>query len=143
MRVTTQPERLPTVTSENAGETRGQALRRRIEERGMRLKDFVQESGRSLRTLQRAFEDDPTITESTWRALEAKIQQIERENGALDGHGNVAAERLVEVEMDGVYGVERVVVRAPAGDIESLTAAVKAIMEQVRDTDRVTVEQPR
>jgi predicted transcriptional regulator len=125
---------LASVTVESVD--RGRGLRNRIDARGIQLKDFARESGVSEGTLHRMFRGDQRVRDATWGAAESAIDRIEREHGIGQPdiiHVDQAnAEGLMEIEVAGVFGADRVVVRGPAGDPEAIQLAVQGVLEKLR-----------
>jgi transcriptional regulator with XRE-family HTH domain len=115
---------------------RGRQLRSRIDARGIQLKDFAETSGVSEGTLHRMFRGDDRVRDATWGAAESAIARIEREHGVgqpdIIRVDQATPDGLMEIELDGVFGAERVVVRGPSGDPEALQAAVQGVLEKLR-----------
>lgn len=115
---------------------RGRNLRNRIDARGIQLKDFAALSNVSEGTLHRMFRGDDRVREGKWGAAESAIERIEREHGV--GQPDIIRvdqanpEGLMEIELDGVFGAERVVVRGPSGDPEAIQLAVQGVLEKLR-----------
>lgn len=137
---------LPAVsTGSGDSETRGQAVARRFEALGYSDREWHELTGIARKTLNRAIEDDPNMRESTWTAIEAKLDQLEavnrgeavameRPRGFVeDEHGGV-----VRIRLENVFGATSAVVEAPADNPDALAAALDILMRRQGVTD----EQP-
>lgn len=117
-------------------ETRGLAIKEAVEQRrpeGLTYARLARDAGMSEQTVFAAIRGK--TAEATYEAFEAAIR--EWDENPDDRPERLSAlpstsEGMIEVELDGVFGVARVFIRGPAGDPEHLAESVGLIFEQMR-----------
>lgn len=113
-------------------ETRGEAIKRRMEAIGMNPGDLAGAADISRSLLYRVFRDEPNLREQSYTSLERTLDRIEFENG----HGTPdpvapADHGLIEFEVTGDFGV-RVVVKGPIENAAELEESVARLIKDIR-----------
>jgi DNA-binding transcriptional ArsR family regulator len=97
-----------------AHQSRGERLRARIE-RITTVNAFAARFGESRSTLNKLLRDDPSTTERSWAKWEQRIALLEHGESGDAPEAFVSTEHgLIEVELDGVFGAQRVIMRSSA-----------------------------
>lgn len=126
---------LPAVTSGGGDDDRGAAIRARLEVLGISDREWYKVTGMDRKTLNRAMRNEPGTRSSTYDAIEANLDKLERHaqgQPVARAVGN-PSDDLVEFSVEGNFGV-RAVVKGPVRDIEALREAVaKLIADMNRD----------
>lgn len=108
---------------------RGRALEARVKDANVRVTELHREADVSRQTAYSAFKGDTPL--ETIAALEAAFERIvtdRREHP--DDYAVSNEDDLAEVELHGVFGVSRVIVRSRAGHLkEEIIATIQALRE--------------
>lgn len=113
-------------------ETRGGAIKRRMEALGMGAGDLAQEAGISRGQVYRVFRDENNLREQSYTACERALERIEHEHGHGAPEAVISTERgLIEFEVTGDFGV-RVVVKGPIENADELEASVARLIRDIR-----------
>jgi hypothetical protein len=105
---------------------------------GVSGRQFAARTGIDRRTLQRAIDATGSVREGTYDHIETWLGRLERQAETFDGipdvpdEGESEGEKFVELEMEGVFGVARVVARGPVDDPEAVARAAMALMRELR-----------
>lgn len=115
---------------------RGRKIQQRMRALGISGRQFSARTGIDRRTLQRAMDATGSVREGTYDHIETWLERLERKAETFDGIPDVApsdeGERFVELELEGVFGIGRVVVRGPVDDPEAVVKAATELMRQLR-----------
>jgi len=126
-----QTSTLTVVSDDGGSKERGQ----RIQERRLRLAMDVAPLARRAHvdrdTLKRMEEGDPKVRDTTFRAVERALDDLESEMG-MDDADRPGGPRVVRFVVRGVYGAEALIVEGPVEDIAELEASVDRIMRRLR-----------
>lgn len=76
------------------GETRGSALKKRLDAIGITLVEFAERAVTDRGTISRAIDDDPSVRATTWSRLEKAVADAEDELGMAVG-GNLVTSTVV------------------------------------------------
>lgn len=115
---------------------RGAKIQERLDALGISDREFHATTGIDRKTLRRAVVGKETTRPSTYDAIEAAIDKLERrvagapQTRALGDPGD----DLVEFTIEGNFGV-RAVVKGPIRDMEALQAAVAKLVRDMGRTD--------
>lgn len=92
------------------------------------------------RTMQRALDGEESVKESTYDQIEMWLERLEAEaalHGGIPDEPSEPAEengpRLVEIELEGVYGIARAVVKGPVDDPDAVARAATELMRRLRE----------
>jgi len=119
----------------------GARVRARRERIGWDVKRLAAEAGVHRTTLT-ALESGQGVRGTSRAKIEKALDDAEKEMGITDTPAAASASDsdLIEFEISGVFGVERIVVRGPIADHEILAADVARIVRDIRAT--TTSDQP-
>lgn len=109
---------LATVTEQS----RGQAIRARLDAIGISEREFEERSGINRQTLARAIKDDPKVKPTTYLAIEAWLDRREESHRGLP-----EAPHIVTFRLTGNFGVD-VVVSGPVENLPELEASVERLI---------------
>lgn len=113
-----------TVTSE----TRGQAIKRRRLEHGIRyVTELAEATGVNREAVTKAEKDDPTTSEGTYQRLEAWLDAFDQRTG----HEDAPHIEQIEFTVEGDFGV-KVTVKGPITDRAALEDSVTKIIRSIR-----------
>lgn len=113
-------------------EGRGQEIERRLDELGISDREFYAKTGIDRKTLKRAIAEEPGTRPSTYIAIIAALDRLER---MVRGEPAAQPEAdYVEFTVEGNFGV-RAVVKGPVKDMEELQRAVARLVREMRDDD--------
>lgn len=132
MPVTAPAGTLVRMTDEET-ETRGEAIKRRMEALGMGPSDLAEEAGLSRGQVYRLFKDEPNVREQSYTAAERALDRIEFEHGHNGGPDAIVSTEhgLIEFEVTGDFGV-RVVVKGPIESASELEESVARLIKDIR-----------
>lgn len=130
MQVVTYGAESPAVSSDDDdGDPRGAEIERRLADLGISDREFYAKTGIDRKTLNRAIKGVPGTRPSTYIAITAALDRLERMV-----HGE-PAERpdadYVEFTVEGNFGV-RAVVKGPVKDMDELQRAVARLVREMR-----------
>lgn len=109
---------------------RGDSIARRMDRLGIPVSDLAERLGVDRQTIDRARAG--RSHPATFGKIEAWLDDFEHEVGA-DTEAPPDSGGLVEFELEGVFGVARVVVKGPVGDIDLLRDQVARLVNQMRE----------
>lgn len=121
----------PGVTSDSDDE-RGAEIQRRLDALGISDREFYEKTGIDRKTLKRAIAGTPGTRASTYIAISAALDRLERMV-----HGDAAGRPdsdYVEFTVEGNFGV-RAVVKGPVKDMDELQRAVARLVREMRQED--------
>lgn len=113
--------------------TEGDQIRERRERLGLDKKGLAQEAGVNRNTLA-AIERGDSFNRSSLAKLERTLDALEKEAG-FDAPPAMAAANevdLVEFRIEGVLGVQAVVVKGPVKDVRQFEGSIARILRQVQ-----------
>lgn len=109
----------------------GQIVRARRERLGMTGKALAAEAGVNRNTLA-AVEAGDSFNRTTLAKLERALTRLEEEAGIDAPAPAVDDARFVQIELEGVYGIARAVVKGPVDDPDAVARAATELMRQLR-----------
>jgi AcrR family transcriptional regulator len=126
-------ERLAPMGTDADGETRGQAIKRRMEARGMGPSELAAEAGISRGQVYRVIGDRENVTDRSYGACESALDRIEYEHGHGAPDVLLSTEAgLIEFDVDiDAIGVH-VVVKGPVENASELEASVARLIRDIR-----------
>lgn len=113
---------------------RGAAIDERLKALGVSDREFEDQTGINRKTLRRAAANDEKVRASTYAAIEAALDKLERRASPDLGQPRSigdAGDDLVEFTIEGNFGV-RAVVKGPIRDMEALQAAVAKLVRDMQ-----------
>lgn len=117
------------------GETRNQAVERRMTALGMGATEMASESGLSRAQVYRVIRGESGVTDSSYTKIELTLDRLEREIGGDGPDAIMSTEAgLIEFEVTGASGV-RVVVKGPIENTAEVEAAVARLVRDLRSGD--------
>lgn len=132
MSATALAERLRSVTTDDAPETRGQAIKRRMLRLGFNQSTFAEETKVDRGAIGRALRDQPGTSSFTYDRLEAALDRLEHEAGYGGPDAVLSTEQgLIEFQVTGDFGV-RVVVKGPIRNADVLEDQVARLIRDIR-----------
>jgi transcriptional regulator with XRE-family HTH domain len=126
-------ERLTPMGTETGGETRGEAIKRRMDALGISAGDLATEAGISRGQVYRVISDRENVTGRSYGACESALDRLEREHGHGGPDALLSTEAgLIEfgVDVDAI-GVH-VVVKGPVANAAELEASVARLIRDIR-----------
>jgi transcriptional regulator with XRE-family HTH domain len=111
----------------------GQRVRERRERLGMDKKELAGEAGVNRNTLA-AIEAGESFNRTSLAKIERALTALEQEAGfdAPPAGVSVDEQDLVEFRVEGVLGVQAVVVRGPVRDVREFEGSIARILRQVQ-----------
>lgn len=112
--------------------TRGQSIKQRLDRIGMSQRAFAAKGDIDRTTLSHAIEDDPSVSERSYKRIEAKLDELETEMGyagapqSPDGAGD-QLEYSIAADAIGL----NITVRGPISDREELEQSVLRIVREM------------
>jgi hypothetical protein len=116
------------------GNSRGAAIKRRFDALGISGREWRTETGIDRKTLARAIEDNPSMREKTYTAIETALDHLERHNAGMPDGAIVETDPssdLVTVRLEGNFGV-KAVVEGPVRDLEALEELVSHLVREMK-----------
>lgn len=113
----------------------GQRVKERRERLGMDKKELATEAGVNRNTLA-AIESGESFNRTSLAKIERALERLELEAGLDTPTARVPPEGqdLVEFRVEGVLGVQAVVVRGPVRDVREFEGSIARILRQVQST---------
>ena len=113
---------------------RGAAIRRRFDALGLSDREWHARTGIDRKTLLRAMEGNPRTRSSTYDAIEANLDKLERLAAGLPAALSAAESvpHLIRITVEGVYGAKALIVEGAPEDQAQLEAMVDRIMRNLR-----------
>lgn len=110
----------------------GDRVRRRRERLGIDKSSLAREAHVNRNTLS-AIEGGESFNRTTLAKIERALDELELEAGINTPPAQVAAEEqdIVEFRVEGVMGVQAVVVRGPVKDVRQFEGSIARILRQV------------
>ena len=103
-------------------QSRGGAIRARLDALGISDRDFEARSGINRQTLRRAVENDPRVKAATYLAIEAWLDRRE------ESHRGVPEDpHVVTFHLSGNFGVD-VVISGPVENLQQLEESVQRLI---------------
>lgn len=131
-------ETLTPVVETNGEESRGQAIKRRMEALGMGPADLAKEADLSRGAVYRVIADEDGVQNKTYSACERALDRVEYELGHGGPDAVLSTEQgLIEFEVTGDFGV-RVVVKGPMENALELEESVARLIRNIRSGDGAT-----
>lgn len=136
------------VATTNDDADRGAEIRRRYEKLGISDREWTKQTGIARQTLHRAFTNAPGTRESTYLAIETALSKLEDFIAGKAMPPGVTpigdpADKLFSIELDGLYGAQRVVVKGPIENADLIREQVtKLLAGRDRDTKSRDDETP-
>lgn len=111
----------------------GKDVTARRERLGLKKTELAAEAGVSRNTLF-AIEEGKSFNRATLARIERALAQLEEEAGfdAPPVTSDMTEQDLVEFRIEGVMGVEAVVVKGPVKDVEKFETSIARILRQVQ-----------
>lgn len=133
--VASRAESPPVTTSAGDASDRGSAIRERVEALGITDREWHAITGIDRKTLGRAIRNEPGTRASTYTAIEAELDKLERRAAGEPvamGQPDTEKPNVLRVEVKGVYGAEALIVEAPPENLAELEEMVDRIMRNLR-----------
>lgn len=113
--------------------TEGERVRERRERLGMDKKQLAEESGVNRNTIA-AIEKGESFNRTTLAKIERTLDTLELESGIDAPPAQIAANEqdLVEFRIEGVLGVQAVVVKGPVKDVREFEGSIARILRQAQ-----------
>lgn len=114
---------------------RGGRIQRRLDALRISDRQFHETTQIDRKTLRRAVAGDPSVRPNTYRTIEDWLDRLETRAKGDEGLPDELAEdgpRFVEIELEGVYGIARAVVKGPVDDPAAVARAAGELMRQLR-----------
>lgn len=111
---------------------RGRAIQRRLDNLGISDREFHEQAGIDRKTLRRAVAGAETTRPSTYAAIEAALDRIERRVRPDIPEPNDSG--LVTFQLSGDFGVE-VTVKGPVENLDQLEASVERLIRRMRERE--------
>lgn len=130
---------LPVVTTgEGYEDTRGGAIKRRVEALGIGDREWHEATGIDRKTLNRAIENVSTVRPSTYTAIEAELDKLEALKAGRPAARVIRSDDpgvdMMEVTVEGNFGV-RAVVKGPVRDSDVIQSFVRDLMRGMERRD--------
>lgn len=110
----------------------GQKVKERRERLGMDKKELATEAGVNRNTLA-AIESGESFNRTSLAKIERALERLELEAGLDAPAAQAPTEQdLVEFRVEGVLGVQAVVVRGPVRDVREFEGSIARILRQVQ-----------
>lgn len=129
-------ETLAPMGTDESEDTRGQAIKRRMDALGIGAGELAAEAGISRGQVYRVIGDNETVTAKSYGACERALDRIEYEHGHNGADAIVSTEAgLVEFSVDvDAIGVH-VTVKGPVADAAEWEASITRIIRNIRAGD--------
>lgn len=113
----------------------GQRIRERRERLGLDKKGLAEQAGVNRNTLA-AIEGGESFNRTSLAKIERALEELEQEAGinAPPATASSGDQDLVEFRVEGVLGVQAVVVRGPVKDVRAFEGSIARILKQVQST---------
>jgi hypothetical protein len=112
---------------------RGADIGRRVDALGITDREFHAKTGIDRKTLRRAIAGEASVRGSTYGAIEAALDKLER--SVQPARQIVPNEQgLVTFRLTGNFGVD-VTVQGPVSDLDALEASVEKLLRGMRTSD--------
>lgn len=126
---------LPSVTG---NEERGAQIQARLDELGIKDREFYAKTGIDRKTLRRAVAGEERVRDSTYDAINAALDRLEVSNeGIGEAEVDPTNDDYVEFTVEGNFGV-RAVVKGPVRDMDELQKAVAHLVREMRTSPEET-----
>lgn len=110
---------------------RGDEIQRRLDALGISDREFHERTGIDRKTLRRAIAGEERVRSSTYGAIEAALDRLERDvTAGTEG----APGGLVTFRLSGNFGVD-VVVQGPVTNLSELEASVERLVQSMKKDD--------
>lgn len=110
-------------------ETRGEAIRRRLNALAMTEREFERLTEVDRKTLNRALHDVPSVRPNTYQIIEGWLTRFEEKGEGLPASN--PEDDLVEFRLSGDFGVT-LVVRGPVRDRGEMEESVARLIREMR-----------
>lgn len=116
-----------------SGETRGHAIKQRMDAIGISTRELADRIGMDRKTIARVIEGGEGTRPTTYSALEVALDRLEEELG-MDADTASPKAGVVEFRVSGNFGVD-VVVNGPVENIAELRAAVADLIREMHESE--------